>query len=245
MRIQSPNAVPPCKKIWLIVTCLIIFLSAQPVLADGSVVSKIYHPYVQPLEKEIEFRLNYENDDDFSDRQQYKLAYGQSLSDTWFSEIYLIASKNGGDAFEIQAYEAELKWQMTEQGEYSADWGVLFELEKKEGGEWEASSVLLVEREWGRFVGTANLAAIYEWGDGVEDELESKLALQMRYRQSPRFEPAIELFAGEDYKGIGPLIMGREVLGPAKRLRWELGAIFAINNDSPDLTIKTSLEYEF
>ncbi len=129
---------------------------------------------------------------------------------------------------------------MTEQREYSAD-GVL----KEEGDEWEASSVLLIEREWGRFVGTANLAAIYEWRDDIDDELESKLALQIRYHHSPRFEPAIEYFSGEDYQGIGPLIMGREILGPAKRLRWELGAIFAINNDSPDLTIKTSLEYEF
>ena len=63
---------------------------------------------------------------------------------------------------------------------------------------------------------------------------------------SPRFEPAIEFFAGEGYnKGVGPLIMGRELLGPAKMLRWELGANFAINNNIPDLTIKTSLEYEF
>jgi len=245
MRIKSPNAFLAGIKRCLIFTYLSVSCSAHPVLADGSVVSKIYHPYVQPLEKEIEFRSIYEKDDDLRDRQQYKLAYGQSFSDTWFGEFYLIGSKDGGDAFEIEAYEAELKWQMTEQGEYAADWGVLFELEKEEGGEWEALSALLVEREWGRFVGTANLAAIYEWGDEVEDELESKLALQMRYRHSPRFEPAIEFFAGEGYKGIGPLIMGREALGPAKRLRWELGAIFAINNDSPDLTIKTSLEYEF
>jgi len=39
--------------------------------------------------------------------------------------------------------------------------------------------------------------------------------------------------------------MGREILGPAKRLRWELGAILGVGGDSPDLTIKTSLEYEF
>jgi len=245
MRIKALSSFPAGIKKCLIFTYLSVIFSAHTVMADGSVVSKIYHPYIQPLEKEIELRTIYEKDDDRSDHQKYKLAYGQSFSDVWFGEIYLIGSKDGGDAFEIEAYEAELKWQMTEQGEYSADWGVLFELEKEEGGEWEASSALLVEREWGRFVGTANLAAIYEWGDDIEDELESKLALQVRYRQSPRFEPAIELFAGEGYQGIGPLIMGREVLGPAKRLRWELGAIFAINNDSPDLTIKTSLEYEF
>lgn len=245
MRMKAQNSFPAGKKRGLIFTYLLIIFSAHPVLADGSVVSKIYHPYVQPLEKEFEFRSRYEKDGDLGDHQFYKFGYGQSLSDTWFGEIYVIGSQEGGDAFEAEAYEAELKWQMTEQGEYSADWGVLFELEKEEGGEWEASSALLVEREWGRFVGTANLAAIYEWGDDIDDELESKLALQMRYRQSPRFEPAIEFFSGEGYKGIGPLIMGREVLGPTKRLRWELGAIFAINNDSPDLTIKTSLEYEF
>jgi hypothetical protein len=245
MRIKPPNFFPAGKKRCLIFTYLLIIFSAHPVLADGSVVSKIYHPYVQPLEKEFEFRSLYENDDDLSDHQSYKLGYGQSLTENLFSEIYLIGSKDGGNAFEVEAYEAELKWQMTEQGEYSADWGVLFELEKEEGGEWEASSALLVEREWGRFVGTANLAAIYEWGDDIDDELESKLALQMRYRHSPRLEPALEFFSGEDYKGIGPLLMGRELLGAGKRLRWEFGTIFGIDADSPGLSIKTALEYEF
>jgi len=165
MRINPPNSLPAGNKRCLTFICLLTFFSAHPVLADGSVVSKIYHPYVQPLEKEIELRTIYEKDDDLRDHQKYKLAYGQSFSDTWFGEIYLIGSKDGGDALEIEAYEAELKWQMTEQGEYSADWGLLFELEKEEGGEWEASSAVLAEREWGRFVGTANLALIYEWGD--------------------------------------------------------------------------------
>ncbi|MBQ0720989.1 MAG: hypothetical protein KBT88_03390 [Gammaproteobacteria bacterium] len=221
------------------------FFSPLSLLADGSVVSKIYHPYVQPLEKEIELRTLYEKDDNNNDQQKVKLGYGQSLSDSWFGEIYLIAHKDGGDAFAIEAYEAELKWQITEQGEYAADWGLLFELEKEEGDAWEAASTLLVEHQWGRLIGAANLSAIYEWGDKIDDELESKLALQMRYRHSPRFEPAIEFFSGQDYKGIGPLIMGREILGPARRLRWELGASFAISSDSPDLTIKTALEYEF
>jgi len=245
MRINPPNAFPAGIKKCLIFTYPLFIFLALPVLADGSVVSKVYHPYVQPLEKEIEFRSIYEKDDDLNDQQKYILGYGQSLSDTWFGEFYLVVGKDGGDAFEIEAYEAELKWQITEQGEYSADWGLLFELEKEEGNGWEAASSVLAERELGHFVGTANLALIYEWGDGVEDELESKLALQMRYRHSPRFEPAIEFFAGEGYKGIGPLIMGRELFGPAKRLRWELGTIIGIGGDSPDLTVKTSLEYEF
>jgi len=245
MKVKNHNTFQKTGKHYLIFIYLLSIFSALPVQADGSVVSKIYHPYVQPLETEIELQTIYETDDDLKDHQKYKLGYGQSFSDTLFAEIYLITAKDGGDNLEIEAYEAELKWQITEQGEYSADWGLLFELEKEEGHGWEALSTVLAEREWGRFVGTANLALIYEWGDKVEDELESKLALQMRYRHSPRFEPAIEFFSGEGYKGIGPLIMGREILGPAKRLRWELGSIFGIDGDSPDLTIKTSLEYEF
>ena len=239
------NNFPKMEKYSLIFIYLLSIFSALPVQADGSVVSKIYHPYVQPLETEIELQTIYEKDDDLKDHQKYKLGYGQSFSDTLFGEIYLITAKDDGDNLEIKAYEAELKWQITEQGEYSADWGVLFELEKEEGDEWEASSALLVEREWGRLVSTVNLSVIYEWGDKVDDELESKLALQLRYRHSPRFEPAIEFFSGEGYQGIGPLIMGRETLGQAKRLRWELGGIFGIDGDSPDLTVKTSLEYEF
>ena len=52
------------EKYSLIFIYLLSIFSALPVQADGSVVSKVYHPYVQPLETEVELQTIYEKDDD-------------------------------------------------------------------------------------------------------------------------------------------------------------------------------------
>ena len=47
----------------LLLLCL-LFFSQGVVIADGSVIDKVYHPYVQPEEREIEFRSVIENNSD-------------------------------------------------------------------------------------------------------------------------------------------------------------------------------------
>ena len=135
---------------------------------------------------------------------------------------------------------------MTEQGEYWADWGIVFELEKERGHDArEFAGGLLAEKESGRWSGTANVFAIQEWGSDVRDELETRLGLQARYRFSPAFEPAIELYSGEDTRGIGPVALGLVRLGGKRQLRWEAGAIFGVDSQSPDTTLRFLLEFEF
>ena len=44
----------------------------------------------------------------------------------------------------------EAKWQLTEQGQFWADWGFTLRIRKEEGNNiWEFSTGLLFEREWG------------------------------------------------------------------------------------------------
>ncbi|MFW5450327.1 MAG: hypothetical protein ACKE9I_01910, partial [Methylophagaceae bacterium] len=210
-------------------------------LADGSAVDKVYHPYVQPLEREIEFRSTSDDDEIV-----YRLGLGKSFSDRLFVEMYLIGVdvKNGG--FDIEAYELEAKWQLTEQGEYSADWGVIVELEKvKSSHAWELAAGLLVEKEWGKWIGTANFWGVYEWGEDQDDELESVLALQARYRYSRYIEPAIEFYSGEQTRGIGPVIMGDLRFGRGKKLHWEVGTIVGLDSKTPDTTWRFLTEFEF
>ncbi|WP_308365609.1 MULTISPECIES: hypothetical protein [unclassified Microbulbifer] len=218
-------------------------------LADGVVVDKVYDPYVQPLETEIEWRavaLRDDEDESLDSLQLHRLGLGRSFSDRWFGEVYLIGERNEDESFRLQGVELEAKWQLTEQGEYAADWGLLFELEKeRDGDEWEAATTLLVAREWGRWVGTANLAAIYEWGDDIDNELESQLRMQARYRLSEAFEPAVELYAGQDTLGIGPVARGLQRLSGARQFYWELGLILGVTDESPDQTLRLLVEYEF
>ncbi len=228
---------------------LLSFLFPFYASADGSLIDKIYHPYVQPQEKEFEIRGGIQSNDENNPNDgfdTYRFAYGQSLNDRWFAELYLIAQNVPNDNLDLESAELELLWQMTEQGEYAADWGMLFEIERSLDHDIsEISTALLTEKQWGKWVGTANMYLIYEWGSDIKSEFETGLVLQTRYRYSRSLEPAVELYMGENSKGIGPVFLGNIKLGNRKQLRWETGIIAGLSDDTPDTTFKFLIELEF
>ncbi|WP_438969893.1 hypothetical protein [Methylophaga sp.] len=217
-----------------------MLLSLTAVQADGLAIDKVYHPYVQPMERELEWRMR-SADGDFL----HKLGLGRSVNDRLFVEGYLIAEEED-DNFHLQAYELEAKLQLTEQGEYAIDWGVVTEIEKAHhADEWELATGLLMEKQWGRWIGAANFWIEYEWGDDVETEFETALAVQSRYRLSPEFEPAIEFYAGENTRAIGPVALGDIRFGAGKKLHWETGMLLGLDAKTPDITFRVLTEYEF
>lgn len=226
------------KKLPLNVMALSVFPFS--VLADDLAIDKVYHPYVQPLEREVEWRMVAADGDHLQ-----RLGIGRSINDRVFIEGYLIAVEEG-DTFRLEGYELETRLQLTEQGEYAVDWGLLFELEKAhQENEWELASALLMEKQWGRWVGTANLWLEYEWGDAVKDEFETAIALQGRYRLNPAFEPAIEFYGGENTRAMGPVAMGDVRFGGGKKLHWETGLLFGLSKKTPDAALRLLAEYEF
>ncbi len=240
-----PNIAGIKHVLWLLGAAL--FLSSK-VAADGTIIDKVYHPYVQPLERELELRSSIEHDsaEDAREVQLYRLGYGQSLNDDWFAEVYLIGQQAHGSALGLEAFELEALWQLTEQGEYWADWGALFEFEKqRSSNSMEFSGALLIEKEWGRWAGTANLYALYEFGDDIDNEFETALAAQLRYRFRRSLEPALELYKGEDTFGLGPVVTGTVQLGERRKLYWEAGTIFGLTSVTADQTFRLLLEYEF
>jgi len=209
-------------------------------VADGVAIDKVYHPYVQALEREVEWRMI-----SADGQQRHLFALGKSFSDRLFVEAYLIAEQNDNNDLKAEAYELELKWQLSEQGEFAIDWGLLTEIEYEYHDDvWELATSLILEKEWGRWVGAANAWVIYEHSS-LESEFETALSLQTRYRYSPYLEPAIEFYAGEDTRAIGPVLMGDLKLGAGKKIHWETGVIFGLNNNSPDNTWRFLTEYEF
>lgn len=216
------------------------------VWADGAVVDKIYHPYVDALEREIEYRSIFQDSESEVVEQIHKISLGRAFGENLFAEIYLIDEKNKYEKFELEAYELELKWQLSEQGEYALDWGLLFEYENEfDKDVQEVALGILVEREWQRWSGTANIFLIEEWGSDIENEFETVFALQARYRYSKYFEPAFEFYTGQNSTGIGPVIQGNISMGIRKNINWEAGVIFGISGKSSDQTFRFLLEYEF
>jgi hypothetical protein len=218
------------------------------VRADGLVVDKVYHPYVDALEKEFEYRAVVQDTQPGRQNlaQVHQLSLGKAIGDRLFAEVYMIGAKNRASGFEVEAWEAELKWQLTEQGEYGIDWGVLAEYEdERRRDAHEFSLALLAEKELGQFSATANLFVVNEWGKDVVDEVETMFSLQTRYRGNSAFEPGLELYAGQNSRGIGPVLQGTVVTGQRKSLHWEAGAILGIGHESPDKTWRFLIEYEF
>lgn len=105
--------------------------------------------------------------------------------------------------------------------------------------------MLLVSRDFGRWTGIANVALVYEWGEGIQDEIESELRMQARYRFREFFEPGVELHMGQDTKAFGPAFTGMWRLSPGRKLGWEAGVFFGLDERSPDQAFKLTLEYEF
>lgn len=230
----------------LIASVLLIYASGLK--AGGVVIDKIYSPYVQPMEQELEWRGSFQDQQpNVADHLQVqRFAYGRSLTDRWFTELYLLGEGSDDQSFELAAYELEAKWQLTEQGEFWADWGLLFELEKQDNRDaWDFSAGVLAEKEWGKWSGVANLRVKQEWGSATTGDLTARVGLQARYRYSRAFEPAIEFYGGKDTLALGPAFMGQLRLGKGYQVRWEAGAIFGLDSKSPNRTFRFDLEFEF
>ena len=213
--------------------------------ADNFTVDKVYHPYVLPFEREFEWRLTSRQNDDGNVLMQ-RFSFGHALSEFMILETYLVGARDENEDFGLESYEVELRWMMTEQGRYWADWATLFELEKQHNtDDWEVKAGILTEKEFGQFSLTTNVSLVYEWGQTVENEWESEFKAKFRYRWIPEVQPGVEVYVAEDFIGVGPAFMGIKRYDRQKQLKWELGFIAGLNGDSKDHTLRMSLEYEF
>ena len=213
--------------------------------ADNFTVDKVYHPYVLPFEREFEWRLTSRQNDDGNVLMQ-RFSFGHALTEFMILETYLVGARDENQDFGLESYEVELRWMMTEQGRYWADWATLFELEKQHNtDDWEVKAGILTEKEFGQFSLTTNVSLVYEWGQTVENEWESEFKAKFRYRWIPEVQPGLEVYVAEDFIGVGPAFMGIKRFDRQKQLKWELGFIAGLNGDSKDHTLRMSLEYEF
>ena len=210
-------------------------------------IDRVYHPYVELGERELEYgAVLY---DAGSDDQLWlqKIGFGYSWTDRIFTEIYTLKESLTHEGEEIKSYEAEIKWQLTEQGEYWADWGLLVEAAtSKEISSHDIGIGVLVEKELSNdWVAAINGFAEYEFGSNIESEFETALRAQLRYRSSVFFEPAVELYMDDQDWAAGPALLGAYGLSGRKKIRWELGVFFGLDKETPPTNVRANLEFEF
>lgn len=231
------------RNIFCLTTLLIFFLLCNTVCAD---VGRVYHPYVEQYERELEYGFSW-HDFDSDHLFLQRAGFGYAWTDKTFTEIYLLTESITHEGEKIHGYEAEVKWQLTEQGEYSADWGLLVEVgTASDINRHEVAAGLLWEREFGqRWSGTINGFIEYEFGSDIQSESETALRTQLRYRHSPVFEPAIEVYLDDQEWAAGPAVMGAKKISAGKQLRWELGFLFGLESETPDNILRGGIEFEF
>ncbi len=209
-------------------------------------INRVYHPYVEQGERELEYGFTL-RDLGGDEVLLNRAAVGYAWNDKIFTEIYLLTETLAHDGEEIRAYEAELKWQITEQGEYWADWGLLLEAGTARNiSSHEFAAGILWEKEVAnRWVATANAIAEYEFGSDIEAELEAAGRAQLRYRYSAALEPALEFYLDDQDWAAGPAFMGTIKFSGRKQLHWELGLLFGLDADTPESSLRGGIEFEF
>lgn len=208
--------------------------------------NRVYHPYVEQGERELEYGFTLRDSGD-ENILLNRAGIGYAWNNKLFTEVYLLTESITHEGEQIRGYELEAKWQLTEQGEYWADWGLLLEAgTAKDINSHEFALGILWEKELAsRWVATANAIAEYEYGSDIKDEFETALRTQLRYRYSVAIEPAFELYLDDQDWAAGPALMGAVKLSGRKQVRWELGLLFGLDADTPDTSVRGGLEFEF
>lgn len=237
----------------LILSCAVLGLTQGVAKADYY---KLYSPRVEKGELSAEADLNYSHDGDKESDKYFSqvLALEYGVNDWWMTELGAEIEKENGDHDKL----TNLKWENViapwKPGENFIDVGLYVELEKAmQGGESDnAETQLLLEKDIGKFVNTANIKLEHAIGENSGNtDWGSGFAWRTKYRYDQAFEPGIEYYADfgafdenlsfdEQEHVAGPVIQGK--IG---KVKYDTGALFGISDAAPDATVKVNLEYEF
>jgi high-affinity iron transporter len=229
---------------------------------DAQAGFKVYYPYVEAGELEIEYRpsVTFDGDAAKDDAQKHLLGVGHSLTDWWFVELYGEWEREAGpgEDTDFAAFELENLFQLTNRGENWADFGVLVEYARTDSGSSpdELAVSLLASKESGKFQATYNLELAREIGNGAGNDIALAHRFQLKYRLDPAFEPAVEVFGefgpidsmpGFDRQEhyVGPVATGMLPLGDGgMKLKYNAGYLFGVSDAAADGVFKAIIELE-
>lgn len=219
-------------------------LAVSPLVNAGT--NGVYHPYVNQAEREIEYGL-VRRDLGGDAVNLQRASFGYAWTDNLATEFYVLSEFPTHDQARARAVEVEVRWQLTEQGEYASDWGLIFEAEAGTDTDRHALAAgVLWEKELGRrWVAAANALVEVEFGSAIADEIETEFRGQLRYLKDPAFEPAIELYSDDIDKAIGPALLGTARISEGRKVHWEAALLFGLDEATPDRSLRLGLEFEF
>ena len=224
---------------------------------------KVYSPYVEKGEFEIEYRPVQTHDANAAkdNAQTHVLGVGYGVTDWWFTEVYAEWEREPGtgQSTSFAAFEWENRFQLTEKGANWADFGLLVEYERTDAGSAPDKVEIgaIIAKSAGKFDLAWNIVLEREVGTNASDDIELGQSFQAKYRLDPAFEPGMEIHSGfgplDDMPGFdeqahyaGPVIEGKMPLADTgATFKYNVGYMFGLTDETPDGTIKAELEIEF
>ncbi len=240
-----------------LVLVLLVAVTTMPQTARAAHV--IYSPVVEQGEIGIEYRGHYDFDGSKQrdGGQQHKLEVEYVPTAYWSTALFGEWEQEPGGSLRGTEIAWENIFQLTQQGKYWVDVGLLAEYAHslERGGDDALELGLLLEKELSRSVLTVNLLAERALASGAETELE--YAMRWRYRLDQRFEPGLEIHGGfGEWENLGSLADHEHSAGPAlfgrtrradgrAAFKYEAALLIGLTHDAPDATLRLQLEYEF
>lgn len=218
---------------------------------------KVYSPYVEQGELELEYANSYEldNDKNIDGKQKNYFATAYGVTNWWATEIVAVTEESGvkGSDPRLEEIKFENRFQLTEKGQYPVDLGLYLEYEAKlNGGEADKlEAQILLAKDIGKFTNYANIEFAREVGENSNDDTEFAFKWSTRYRLSEMLQPGFEYYAefGElGHSGTfsnqehqaGPVFYGDLPHG----FGYEVGYLAGLSDSAPDGETKLIIEYE-
>jgi FTR1 family protein len=217
----------------------------------------VYSPLVEEGEMAVELRGHYDFDGNKSldGGQAYKAEIEWAPTSWWLTELLAKYERAPGENLDATEIASENIFQLTEQGKYWLDFGVLAEFvySLEDGGANALEMALLGQKDFGRNELRVNFVFEQALENGADLEMEYRW--QYRYRLGERFEPGLEMYGGAGKWGeVGSFNDHEQQLGPAMfgrfrtsggAIKYQLGLLFGLTDVTPDTTVRFLLEYEF
>lgn len=220
----------------------------SPSLSYSGPVNRIYSPGVEKGEFELEAigTRTRDNDKELRGDESTRLGAGYGITSRWFAEVYGEFEKVNGESRELESWEVENRFELTDNNQFWLNTGLLMEVEKIRDEDLKEVTIgPILQKQFGSWVVTANIFAQHQYGSEAESSnWESVGAAQVKYRYSKLFEPAIEYYGDENNDYAGPAFVGSTKLG-AQKLKYQAGWLFGARKDTPDQIVRWVLEFEF
>ncbi|HEY6898780.1 MAG TPA: transporter [Rhodocyclaceae bacterium] len=219
-------------------------------------------PNAEYGEKEIDFKYGVNSPAKPGDEAgQYAIGFGYGATQHWFTEVYLVNTRDTGDNFRLEAIEWENKFQLTEPGEYFADVGLLTEIEvpRQHGAPIELSVGALFQKDIDKFQLNGNVILtrqVRDSDDAAEHNTEIGYQWQIKYRWRPEFEFGLQGLGSmgkwddwdksrDQIHKVGPAIFGKYKVGEHQAIKYNAALLAGVSEAAPHSTLRFQVEYEF